>query len=244
MDIDPILRYWLQIADKMHVRRIKVHQKRVQIQIDIDNVIFCYLSASGHPNGFRPYHYKSFLSYFQAKWGKQSYLLSSDDQMKLKQEVISYFSRGLAYFKLAEYHAAAMDARHGIEAIRFTTSHCSSEQSAWLFEKLLPKFYFLYYLALTCMSLEQGKMQSALRYLTKGEDIIRACYEKTIRRGEKIMAGEVRRLLAFKGKIMTWLHLMESAEWKTIILQNPQAPDTMKKSVMDWAFFSHDWCEN
>ncbi len=208
LDIGPILEYWLEIADEMNVSIIKMHKKRVQIKAEIDNVIFCYFNPSGHPYGNRTSDDESYLTYLRSKWGKHPGFLESDDEIKLKQEIVSFFARALAYFKLCEFHASATDARHGIEIIQFVVKYCKNKQTAWSFEKLLPRWYFLYYLSLASISLRNGETAHAVRYLNKGSNIIHCCYTRMVRKGERIDGKEIRELNYFKKNILV------SASWK------------------------------
>lgn len=147
-----------------------LHEEKLQIAMRSGTL---HISLIGRPDGFRPLGYPSYFDYYsaQARSLCQKACPSMQDEetiLLLKQEFILYFTRNLALFHVRRHHRAAQDARHNLHLLDLG-SHCFSDSAIQLsFLRHQPEVQLLYYRALAMISLEEGRVNEAIRYLRQG----------------------------------------------------------------------------
>lgn len=186
-DIGPILRFWLEAAGDMQVTLFKNHLHEENLQIAMRSGAL-HMGLTGRPDGFRPLGYDSYFNYYsaQAHSGRQKAPLPSQNEetnLLLKQEFILYFSRNLALFHVRRHHQAAQDARHNLHLLGLG-SHCFADPTVQLsFLRHQPDVQLLYYRALAMISLEEGRVEEAIRYLRQGLLRLDQLYRQLARQG-------------------------------------------------------------
>jgi len=171
-DIGPILRYWLEAAGDMQVTLFEDHLREGRLQISMRSGTL-HIRLTGRPDGFRPQGYNSYFDYYSAQThavGEKASPPSQDEEkiMLLKQEFILYFTRNLALFHVCQHHRAAQDARHNLHLLGLG-SHCFADPAVQLsFLRYQPEVQLMYYRALAMISLEERRVDEAIRYLRQG----------------------------------------------------------------------------
>lgn len=171
-DIGPILRFWLEAAGDMRVTLFQDHLHEEKLQIAMRSGTL-HIGLTGRPDGFRPLGYDSYFDYYSAQTHSDCQKASPPSQdeetiLLLKQEFILYFTRNLALFHVGRYHRAAQDARHNLHLLGLG-SHCFADTAIQLsFLRHQPEVQLLYYRALAMISLEEGQVDEAIRYLRQG----------------------------------------------------------------------------
>ncbi|HOC24028.1 MAG TPA: hypothetical protein PKJ13_01890 [bacterium] len=206
-EAEPILYYWLQSAQSMRVRRIRVVEGRERLQINLENAVFFRLLRSGRPDGMSARGCATYLHFYREEARKlraqgESKGLSTAEQRNLEEELLSYFPRALAFLKLGEYKACAQDLHHCMELARFTFRHGKGGGAAESCMEMMPTLHMIYYLALCAMSLEAGHPTRALYYLDRGVQNISADYLCISQRSAGSDSEEALRLRSFREIIL------------------------------------------
>ena len=100
-DIGRLLKSWKYSANDVNVRIIDGQDggKKLQMRIDLG---LLQMELDGRPDGKRPHHYDSYLSYFEDRAktslqnGGASFSLSNVDCLRLQQEAIQFYHRYIA----------------------------------------------------------------------------------------------------------------------------------------------------
>lgn len=206
-EAEPTLYYWLQSAQSMRVRRIRVMEGRERLQINLENAVFFRLLRSGRPDGMSARGCMTYLHFYREEARKlrgQGKVkgLSAAEQRNLEEELLSYFPRALAFLKLGEYKACAQDLHHCMELARFTFRHGKGSAAAGSCMEMMPTLHMIYYLALCAMSLESGHRARALYYLDRGVQRIAADYLRISLRSAGSDSEEALRLRSFREIIL------------------------------------------
>lgn len=206
-ETEPILYYWLQSANSMRVRRIRMVEGRQRLQINLENAVFYRLLWSGRPDGMSA---RGFSSYLQLYREEERVLrqrgahkeLSAQEQRHLEEELLSYFPRALAFLKLGEYQACAQDLHHCMELVRFSCRFGKGSLAAESALAMMPTLHMTYYFALCAMSLEAGQSRRARHYLDRGVQRIAADYLHISQRSAGGPSEEALRLSSFKAILL------------------------------------------
>lgn len=206
-EVEPILRYWLQSAHLMRVRRIQVEGSRERLQINLENAVFYRLLGSGRPDGLSAKGFVTYLHFYKAETRKlrlrgENMVLSEAEQMRLAGELLCYFPRALAFLKLGEYKACAEDLHHCLELARFTFRHGRGNGSADSFLAMMPMLHMTYYFALSAMSLQAEQSQRAIYYLDRGVQRIATDYLRIPQRSAGRYNEEALRLSSFRKMVL------------------------------------------
>jgi hypothetical protein len=206
-EVEPILHYWLQSAQRMRVRRIHVPGSRERLQINLENAVFYRLLGSGRPDGRLANGFVTFLHLYKdearslRKKGEQK-ILTEPEQKRLVGELLCYFPRALAFLKLGEYSACAQDLHHCMDLVQFAFKHSKSSSSAESCMAMMPTLHMTYYFALSAMSLQDAQSRRALYYLDRGVQRIAADYLRIPLRSAGSYSEEALRLSSFRHMLL------------------------------------------
>ncbi len=197
-EIEPIIKYWLQITSQMHVEQLEIAGVRARLQISLDDVIFYRLAMEGRPDDLVVRgHYSSrqhAASEPQNAEGAGCGTTTEElDFKRLIQEVLCYFPRALAYLKMGDFRACAFDVHHCLSIVKLAST--STSASCLRFRQMAPILHMLYYLSLAALSLECGHKRRAINYLNRGIYRIRMDH---VRLGENVQFSGYKEILRIK----------------------------------------------
>ncbi len=215
-DIATVISFWIDAAEHLQVRRVHQGELGEKLQISVYNAIL-HLNTVGRPDGrcqigckTCSWHLTELMTTTDRdEWPR---LFSEETVQQLKQELIYYVIRNLAFFKIKESHAAAQDAMHNLHLIDFCDQYCQESTISNAFLRHRPVMYLLYYRSLAMISLHDHGVEEAVRYLHTGCKQIQECQEQLTQKGVSStrQAGQVLQKMA---EHLQNAPLPESTDW-------------------------------
>jgi len=195
-EIEPIIKYWLQITSQMHVEQLEITGVRARLQISLDDVIFYRLAMEGRPDDLLARGHFASQQYAASKQQKAEgagtgTATEECDFKRLIQEVLCYFPRALAYLRIGDFRACAFDVHHCLCIVKIA----STSASCLRFRQMAPILHMLYYLSLAALSLECGHKRRAISYLNRGIARIKMDHEQL---GENVQFSGYKEILRIK----------------------------------------------
>lgn len=204
-DLGPILHRWKYNPNEINVRLILGIDGKQKVQMRLDLGVI-QMELDGRPDGHKPFHCDSYLSYFEKKAkayrGKKPFELSPMDCFHLQQEAIQFYHRYLALMKLNDYQRVLRDTDRNLQVIDFVARHSDNQDIIWSFEQYRAYILMMNCRAHVCANLEKSDYERALANISAGIAAIQAFYDKNVDRfGDerfeleflKQMAKEIRR---------------------------------------------------
>jgi hypothetical protein len=180
-DLGPILNRWKYIPSEINVRLIDGvdGKKKVQMRLDLGII---QMELDGRPDGRKPYHCDSYLSYFEKKASSsrrtKPFMLNPMDCLYLQQEAIQFYHRYLALMKLNDYSRVVRDTERNLRVIDFVAEHVDVEDVIWSFEQYRAYILMMHCRAQASLSLENSDYDQALKNIEKGIRSIQGYYNK------------------------------------------------------------------
>ncbi len=181
-DVGPILKRWKYNPEDINVRLIFGQDGKEKLQMRIDLGLL-QMELDGRPDGRRPHHYDSYLSFYEIQAQQKSiagerYNLGPDDCLHLQQESIQYYHRYLALMRLGDYARVARDTLRNMRVFDFVSNHAPDEEIMWSFQQYRAYVLMMHTRARAAMSLEQKNFDEALKYIKKGIYDIQKFFKK------------------------------------------------------------------
>jgi len=129
LDLTTIIEDWPYDADddSANVRMIEGQDGRDKIQIRVPNGVLQW-EAAGRPDGEFPFGFGSLLDYLQ-HLVERGGVLEADAEMRqqITEEVMAYYARRVAFFRIGEFERARRDAEHNLAMMNLLDDHCDDE---------------------------------------------------------------------------------------------------------------------
>lgn len=199
-DIQQIVGDWNYDSEdeSKNVRLIDGDDGRPKIQVRIPGGLVQW-EVAGRPDGVRPHGFESLLRYLQLKLQKEGQV-SFDEALHqaLDEEVMAFYRRRVAFFRLGEFERARSDAEHNLAIMDFLKKHCSDPKKVTEHEKWRPFVVMDRYRAMAMASIKKQDYAAALEALDQGTEEISEIYRSTGREEVASESQEVRALQDFK----------------------------------------------
>ena len=184
-DITSIMEGWEHKPTEISVRKIVGDDGKEKIQLRLDLGLL-QMEINGRPDGKMPYEYESFLGYYESllkkhidKYGNdESFVLNSDDCLKLNYESIQYYHRYLSFFQLEDYKRAERDTARNLKVFDFVENYAADEEDVLLFEQYRPYVIMMNTRAKSSLALEEKDYNRALKAINMGIRAIENYYKK------------------------------------------------------------------
>ncbi len=182
-DIGRLLKHWKYLPNDVNVRIIDGQDggKKLQMRIDLG---LLQMELDGRPDGRRPHHFDSYLSYFEDRaktalqGGGASFSLSTVDCLRLQQEAIQFYHRYIALLRLGDYQRVVRDTRRNLKVFDLVHKYAKSQEIIWTFEQYRPYVLMMYVRAAASLAMDTGGVDESIRLIEKGIRAIERHYQK------------------------------------------------------------------
>ncbi|MDP6358957.1 MAG: UvrB/UvrC motif-containing protein [Planctomycetota bacterium] len=186
-DLESLISDWPYNEDDEadNVRLITGLDGREKVQIRIPCGLLQW-EADGPPDGERPHDHESMLDYLedellQGRWPG----LDQDFRDALNQEIMAYYARRVAFFRLSEFDRAKRDAEHNLRIMDLVREHAEDDEYIEEHEKWRPFLLMDLTRAAALSKAKQERFIEAIDAINEGIERIRDIYEDgTISPGE------------------------------------------------------------
>ena len=181
-DLNDLLDGWPHEPGQIKVRKIMGSDGHEKVQLRLDLGLI-QMEMEGRPDGQRPHGHESLLLYHQHRAAKaeqdgKNYQLSAEECGELQQEGIQYYHRYLSLFQMEDFPAVARDTERNLEMFGFVREHSDREDIIWAFDQFIPYVQMMKTRALASIELEKKKVESALKEIDRGKELIVAFYNE------------------------------------------------------------------
>ncbi|MDA0836972.1 MAG: UvrB/UvrC motif-containing protein [Planctomycetota bacterium] len=166
-------------------------QEKIQIRIPCGLIQW---EADGRPDGERPHGHESLLDYLEdelieGRWPGMEQSFKDE----LNQEIMAYYARRVAFFRLSEFDRAKRDAEHNLQIMNLVRAHSDDDELIEGHEKWRPFLMMDLTRATALGEAKRERFFEAIDSINDGIERIRNFYE-----GEMDSPGEVQELRALE----------------------------------------------
>lgn len=184
-DVGPILNSWKYTPNDINVRIVDGVDGQQKLQMRLDLGIL-QMELDGRPDGKRPHHFDSFLSYYESKVEKakresisgKQFRLTPVDCLRLQQEAIQFYHRYLALMKLGDYPRVVRDTGRNLKVFDFVNDFAGNDDIQWSFNQYRPYVIMMHTRAMASISVEKKNFREALRIVEKAISDINMIYDE------------------------------------------------------------------
>ena len=183
LDINNILNGWDYKPHEISVRKIRGDDGKEKIQLRLDLGLL-QMEIDGRPDGKRPHNRQSLFDYYKFLLKKvigkydtdESFVLNSDECLKLYHESIQYYHRYLSFFHLDDYKRAERDTRRNLELFEFVEYYAASDDDVFLFLQYKPYVIMMNTRARAHIALDMKDYKKTLKIVKAGIKAIEDFY--------------------------------------------------------------------
>jgi len=195
LDLASITQKWPYSPDNetANVRLIRGDDGRDKVQIRIPSGMLQW-EADGRPDDQCPHGFESLLHYLRHQIDQGEELIFDDAlRHELSEEVMGYYARRVALFRIAQFVRARRDAEHNLAIMNLLREHCDDEAIVLGHEKWRPFVLMDRTRAIALEDARQKRFTDALDSIDEGINEIRETYaergiEDAVEKSEEIRA--------------------------------------------------------
>ena len=180
-DISPILEGWDYDPDRVSVRIVAGDDGREKIQLRLDLGLL-QMDFEGRPDGKRPAGCVSWFDYYQRQQREQdqrnpdgpSFVLESEDCVRLLREGVQYYHRYVSFWHLERYELCARDTTRNLKLFAFVREYARHTRDKLQFDQWRPYVTMMHARAVATPLLGLKDYRAALGAIDAGIKSIRS----------------------------------------------------------------------
>lgn len=199
-DINSLIGDWPYDSEdeSKNVRLIRGMDGREKIQVRVPGGLLQWETA-GRPDGAQPFGFESLLHYLLNRAGSGGRLTFDDPLHKaLDEEIMDYYRRRVAFFRVGEFDRARDDADHNLHIMDILKKHCKDREKVLEHEKWRPFVLMDRCRAIAMAAIQNQSYGKALDAIDDGIEEISGFFRSYDQEGLIAQSQEIRALQEFK----------------------------------------------